>query len=649
MSASTTYTALRDDTTTKSLSYNERTFLHSCATGTAPGTSSILRTDGRHPGETRPIRLSFGRAHNMSECTVQFGSSTRVSSSVTCHLIPPPHVDRPNDGSITFAVDLSPMSSMGFDYAQPSSTLMSGSTTSGGGGGGMGQSQSEGQKLLTNRILRILERTLLNGGAIDAEALCVQSGKWVWRLHIDVTVLDHGGNLIDACVLSAVAAMRHFRKPEVKIVSEGSNDDDDKGDDKAISTAAGPSVLHSDEREPTPLPLHHTPLTITFALFSDPTGATTSVSALSDPSHREELVMNGNVTFSFNKYGEMCSLDFAGGCELHPRQLKSCANLGKKKCVELCNMLEDSLAEADKKSIEERLARLKLSTGMNPNNLMPLPDISEGVPFVERTDYIRDGEMMEIDMKNLHDLGSERSNKAAAIAAAEEESYRIQALDYSLGHVAAKVKENDINNKSKRNGNGRNGNIGGGGSLMDAMVKSAEESATVGEGDSMSSSQNAAHHHGIMKYGPVIASSLKEAVAKVSGLPGQPLNNDLQEANDEHKNGSSNKIRSEEADLEMDQLVAEEVAKSDKKSSATNKMLLDSDDEEETQILQNEFSSTLPAKIDDQEPDSKKQKSTKKKEPKKEASSMMDADDDDLDLSAAIKKKSKKKSKKSKK
>ncbi len=638
MSASTTYTALRDDTTTRSLSFNERAFLHSCATGTAPGTSSILRADGRHPGETRPIRLSFGRAHNMSECTVQFGSSTRVSSSVTCHLIPPPHADRPNDGSITFAIDLSPMSAMGFDYAQPASTLTAGALGStGSSGGGMGQSQSEGQKLLTNRILRILERTLLNGGAIDAEALCVQSGKWVWRLHIDVTVLDHGGNLVDACVLSAVAAMRHFRKPEVQIVADNnhngmqtSSDDDDD----TTKVSSGPSVLHSDEREPTPLPLHHTPLTITFALFSDPTGATTSVSALSDPSHREELVMNGNVTFSFNKYGEMCSLDFAGGCELKPRQLKSCANLGKKKCVELCNMLEESLVEADKKSIEERLARLKLTTGMvsvSSHKEIPLPEVSEGVPFVERTDYQRDGEMMEIDKDDLHNLGSEQANKAAAIAAAEEESYRIQALDYSLGHVAAKVKENDSASKTKSDKRRSNG----GGSLMDAMLKSAGESSTE------SSKTHGAAHQGVVKMGPSITSSLKEAVSKVV------------DGDDEMKDGTSNQIRSEEADLEMQELVAEEIAKNSGKASKISKMSLDSDEEEQTQLLQSEFSSVAnQSTITEEEPFSKKQKkSSEKQESKKVSSSknIVDVDDDDLDLSMAIKKKSKKKSKKSKK
>lgn len=454
MSASTTYTPLRDDTAHRSLSTNEQQFIRSCATGIITKTSSkqidrngnILRTDGRSAGESRPIRLSFSRTHNMSECTVQFGANTRVSSVVTCQLIPPPNSDRPNDGSIAFSVDLSPMSAMGFEYVQPSTTLTGQSSQ------GMGQAQDDGQKLLSNRILRIMERTLLNGGAIDAEALCVQSGKWVWRLMVDVTVLDHGGNLVDACVLSAVAALRHFRKPEVDVEEHG----------------GGPTVLHSDEREPTPLPLHHTPLTVTFALYSDPTGASTTVSALIDPSHREELVMDGTTTFSFNKYGEMCSLDFPGGCELKPRQLVTCATLGKRKCIELCDILETSLVDSDQKAVRERLDRLKLASGFGSSKDLALPDISENVPFVERTDPERDGEMMEVEQEGLKD-------QAAAIAAAEEESYRINALDYAQGHVAAKVKEDAIKRAKKTSGKGPIF----GGSLMAAMLKSAGESREV--------------------------------------------------------------------------------------------------------------------------------------------------------------------------
>lgn len=602
MSASTTYTTLRDDSGYRSLSHNERTFLHSCATGTAPGSNhTVLRTDGRHAGESRPIRLSFGRAHNMSECTVQFGSNTRVSSSVSCHLIPPPYADRPNDGSITFAVDLSPMSAMGFEYAQPASTV--GVSDS---GGGMGQAQSEGQKRLTNRILRILERTLLNGGAIDAEALCVQSGKWVWRLHIDVTVLDHGGNLVDACVLSTVAAMRHFRKPEVQITESDDSENTAPGSaSRNMNTpVTGPNVLHSDEREPTPLPLHHTPLTITFALFSDPTSETATVSALIDPSHREELVMDGNVTFSFNKYGEICSLDFAGGCELKPTQFVMCAKLGKTICLELCNTLEESLTEADEKSVEERLKRLKATA----ENFSGSSDLSENVPFAEHTDYKRDAEIMEIDKNDLTDIGSKQANEAAAIAAAEEESYRIQALDYSLGHVAAKVKEND-SGKERGDHNRKNAGPIFGGSLLDAMLKSAGQSSLVNK--SRSKDFNF-------------------------------------EGNDDSKIRAS--THSGAADLEIAQFVERELSKcSDDRTKGKSSILMDSDDEEETTTLQSEFVTVSKVNANDTYREHQKMKEFKSVEKKKKGvketskDKILDADENDLDLMMAIKKKKKKK------
>lgn len=583
MSASTTYTPLRDDTSYRSMSSNERSFIRSCATGIITHTGhgnnntridrngNILRTDGRSAGESRPIRMTFSRSHNVSECTVQFGANTRVSSVVTCQLIPPPHLDRPNDGSIAFSVDLSPMSAMGFEYVQPASTLTGQQSSI---GGGMGQAQDDGQKLLSNRILRIMERTLLNGGAIDAEALCVQSGKWVWRLMVDVTVLDHGGNLVDACVLSAIAALRHFRKPEVEVDENG----------------GGPSILHSDEREPTPLPLHHSPLTVTFGLYSDPTGASTTVSALVDPSHREELVMDGTTTFSFNKYGEMCSLDFPGGCELKPRQLVTCATLGKRKCVELCEILEKSLTEADQKATEERLSRLKLAGGFGSSSEVALPEISENVPFVERTDMERDGEMMEVEEEGLKD-------RAAAIAAVEEESYRINALDYAQGHIAAKVKEDDT-----KKGKSSKGPMFGG-SLMAAMLKSAGESTATDEDNTF-------------------ASDLE-----------------LKGSSKKSKSVAASTRRTKEADDEFEKL-AQEASNTSTTVQRTTVSSMDIDsDEEETTVVQSEFVQMAEEPVVQQKKSKTKTKVVKQ-----------DDDDDVDDLAMAVKSKSKKKkSKKSKK
>ena len=47
----------------------------------------------------------------------------------------------------------------------------------------------------------------------DTEALCIVAGEKVWQLRVDVHILDHGGNVIDAAALAAIAALQHFRRP----------------------------------------------------------------------------------------------------------------------------------------------------------------------------------------------------------------------------------------------------------------------------------------------------------------------------------------------------------------------------------------------------------------------------------------------------
>mmetsp|Transcript_6706 Transcript_6706/g.9738 ORF Transcript_6706/g.9738 Transcript_6706/m.9738 type:complete len:578 (+) Transcript_6706:56-1789(+) len=437
-------TFLRDDSALRSLSSNERSFVHNCATATSESEHAILRLDGRHPGELRSIRLTFGRTHfGRSECTVQLGL-TRVCCIVTCDLVPPQL--RPNDGSIKFTVDLSAMAAMGF-----SSSL----------------DYDENKKHMANRIARVIEKAIVDGGAIDVESLCVVGGTWVWRINVDITALDHGGNLVDASMLAAIAALRHFRKPEVILASST-----EEGDDPLLMEAnratGTPIVLSSDEKEPTPLPLHHSPVCVSFGLFGDPTGASLQVAALIDPSEREELVMDGCITYAFNKYGELCGLDFPGGCELRQSQLVQCANLAEKKAVELCNMLEEALESAEDKSRMERVERLKLSSsstetlihkaGINDETgLFSLPELLGAPPIADPTANKQD---------------SETTLESEILALAEEEKYRLQALDYALGHVAVKVKENAAKEEKVIH---RNERIGG--SLIDAMIRSAESNA----------------------------------------------------------------------------------------------------------------------------------------------------------------------------
>ena len=397
---SSAYVAIRDDAGVKSLSTNERIFLRSCAL--AEQAPNVLRGDGRGPGDLRKIQTTLNRWDNGAECTVQWGS-TRVSATLTGQL-QPPNPERPSEGVLSISVELSPMASTSFGMTAPLTT------TPGGADASLPAMHDSHQKLLSNRILRCLERIILTGGALDTEALCVSAGAWVWKLILQVRVLDNGGNLLDASVMAAMASLRHYRKPYV---------------DGDI-----PQFVHANVREPTPLPLHHTPLTCSFALIHADdmalsTNSTCTVAALTDPTDREELVQTGAISIGMNVHSEVCLLDFGGGCELKAKQVKLCWKLAERAIVQLCHMLDEALVTADE---NDNLGRLHRLQQQQQNGILP-PLPKGGTPQVPF--WHEDDEGGRVDTSDI----------LVEVATQEEEDYRLKALDFTQGHVAARVKD----------------------------------------------------------------------------------------------------------------------------------------------------------------------------------------------------------------
>ena len=419
---SSIYVAIRDDAGVRSLSTNERVFLRSCAL--AEHSPNVLRGDGRGPGDLRKIQTTLNRWDNGAECTVQWGSS-RVSATLT-GLLQPPNPERPSEGALSISVELSPMASTSFGISAPLTT------TPGGADASLPAMHDSHQKLLSNRILRCLERIILTGGALDTEALCVSAGAWVWKLVLQVRVLDNGGNILDACVMAAMASLRHYRKPHV---------------DGDI-----PQFVHANVREPTPLPLHHTPLTCSFALIHADdmalsTNSTCIVAALVDPTEREELVQTGVISIGMNVHSEVCLLDFGGGCELKAKQVKLCWKLAERAIVQLCRMLDDALVTADENANLGRLHRLQQQ---QQNGLLP-PLPRGGTPQVPF--WHEDDEGGKVDTSDI----------IVEEVTQEEEEYRLKALDFTQGHVAARVK--DVAETQQRNESS---------SLLAAMLKSVQ-------------------------------------------------------------------------------------------------------------------------------------------------------------------------------
>jgi exosome complex component RRP45 len=241
---------------------------------------SSVRLDGRGITDCRDVSITLSRSEKNSTSEVQIGD-TFVITVVSGEIVAP-YPDRPTDGILQFNADVSTL--------------------------------AENSGFLHSDLSRLLERAIRESESIDTESLCIIGGEKVWMINCEVKVLDcSGGNVIDACMLSAMSALRAFRKPETSVVSA------EPSEIEGESIESGIIVHHSDDREPLPLALHHTPLSVSLGVFKNTSlpaannaggeadegkvkGVSRPLLLVTDPTLQEEAAMDGRVSFSINAH-----------------------------------------------------------------------------------------------------------------------------------------------------------------------------------------------------------------------------------------------------------------------------------------------------------------------------------------------------------
>ena len=221
--------------------------------------SAGVRADGRRTLEPRPLSVAFGADGAKGSVQVRLGD-TKVLATATAELVEP-FPDRATEGMLQFFVEFSPMAAPDFEPGRPPEAAI--------------------------ELMKLMERALRKSQAIDVESMCVVAGKHVWSVRVDVCVLDHRGNLTDASMLAALAALKHLRLPAVTV--EGNGED------------ASVEIMTPEQAEPTPLVFHHMPVAVSLGFFRDGADTTAGggpVSVVVDPSDREEEVMDKEPSLS---------------------------------------------------------------------------------------------------------------------------------------------------------------------------------------------------------------------------------------------------------------------------------------------------------------------------------------------------------------
>lgn len=148
-------------------------------------------------------------------------------------------------------------------------------------------------------LARVVDRGIRESKAIDFDKLCITPGEKVWIVFVDIYVLNHDGNLIDASGLAAMNAMLRARIPKLTKDNE---------------------VIR--EEYEGKVPVVKKPVPVTFYKILD--------QILVDATKEEEDASTTRLTIIFDDEGNIIGMQKIepGGWTIE--EIKSCLNHGKK-------------------------------------------------------------------------------------------------------------------------------------------------------------------------------------------------------------------------------------------------------------------------------------------------------------------------------
>jgi exosome complex component RRP42 len=204
------------------------------------------RLDGRGVDEYRALTIQPGFV-----ATADGSALVRLGDTATvCGIkleLGKPFPDTPNAGVLTTNAELVPLSSPTFEPGPPQPGAI--------------------------EVSRVVDRAIRAAETIDLTKLCVTPGEKTWVCYVDVHVIDHGGNLIDAALLAALTALTHATVPAKRF-----------------------GVAEADY----PLQVNHFPVECTFVRLGE--------AIVVDPTFDEERACQGRLTVATDEQGNVVAM-----------------------------------------------------------------------------------------------------------------------------------------------------------------------------------------------------------------------------------------------------------------------------------------------------------------------------------------------------
>ncbi len=236
------------------------------------------RIDGRGLTDYREIQIETGLIERAEgSARVRLGKTeVLVGTKIE---IGEPFSDVPNEGVLTVNAELVPLASPTFEPGPPDENAI--------------------------ELARVVDRGIRESKAIALEELCLIPGKKVFIVFVDIYVLNHDGNLIDASALASLAALMNTKVFNYEIEN-------------------GEVKIKSGYKQ---LPIRNYPVAVTFAKINN--------QLVVDPWLEEENVMDARLTITFEKDGKICAMQKGGSGCFTTKQILEAVKIASEKSKEL--------------------------------------------------------------------------------------------------------------------------------------------------------------------------------------------------------------------------------------------------------------------------------------------------------------------------
>ena len=241
------------------------------------------RLDDRGLLDTREIKIEQGVIEKAEGSARVFLGKTQILVGVKVET-GEPFPDTPNEGVLTVNAELVPVASPNFEPGPPDENSI--------------------------ELARIVDRGIRESKMVDNTKLCIEPGKKVFVVFVDVYVLNYDGNLIDAAAIAAVSALMNAKMPNFEV------------EDGEVKTKDGTS----------PLPLKDHSVTVTVCKIGD--------KLIIDPDAEEEQVIDARLSMAVNDSNNICAIQKGLSGYFTPQQIIDASKLAREKAVEMRKNLQ---------------------------------------------------------------------------------------------------------------------------------------------------------------------------------------------------------------------------------------------------------------------------------------------------------------------